>query len=82
MESVFDFLSYISDGRTFSFVFALLMNFIILFFIFCLNLASVVVTELVQALETKRTGGYRTNELELNSLVTSARTNHGNISQS
>lgn len=69
VQSIFDLLGEISDG-TFSFIFAIAMNFILIFLIFCINMASVVVAELVQYLEEKRTGGRFTNELELNSLAT------------
>lgn len=68
MQSIFELLHTISDS-TFSFVFSLIMNFVLLFLIFSINIASVVVTELVQSLEEKRTGGRFTNELELNSLT-------------
>ncbi len=46
IETIIDFLTQISSGA-FSFVFALLMNFVLIFFIFCLNLASAVISELI-----------------------------------
>mmetsp|Transcript_2717 Transcript_2717/g.2572 ORF Transcript_2717/g.2572 Transcript_2717/m.2572 type:complete len:137 (+) Transcript_2717:464-874(+) len=65
IEIIFDLLIQISSG-TFSFVFALLMNFVLLFFIFLLNLTSAVMSELLTAIERKRVGGIDENELELN----------------
>ena len=53
VETIIDFLAQISNG-TFSFIFALLMNFVLLFFIFCLNLSSAVMSELILAIEKKR----------------------------
>lgn len=67
IKNILDFLSSISTG-TFSFVFAVIMNFVLLSFIFCLNMASAVVSDLIRTLEIRRTGGMGTNELELNRL--------------
>ena len=65
METMIDLIAMVSNG-TLSFIFALLMNFILLFFIFSINLTSGAQTDLMNALEVRRMGGRETNELELN----------------
>lgn len=65
-ESIIDVVSAISTNP-FAFVFALIMNFVLLFGIFSLNLSSIYLADLARALEQKRTGGRSQNELELNS---------------
>lgn len=49
IQSAFEFLSEISNGA-WKFVFAMLMNFLLMFFIFCLNLTSAVIADLLTSL--------------------------------
>jgi len=57
-ESVLDIIGSVSSNPL-SFLFALMMNFVLLFGIFCLNLCSIYLADLARALEQKRTGGRR-----------------------
>ena len=68
LESILDVIGSISSNP-FAFLFALLMNFILLFGLFCLNLCSIYLADLARSMEQRRTGGREQNELELNSLV-------------
>jgi hypothetical protein len=79
-ESILDLLHSISEG-TFSFLFSLLMNFVLLFFIFCLNLSSAVIAELISCLNDRRSGGRGNNELELNSLAITRGANSNRINE-
>lgn len=67
LETLLDIIGSISTDP-FSFLFALLMNFILLFGIFVLNLCSVVLADLAKSIEQRRTGGRHQNELELNNV--------------
>jgi hypothetical protein len=66
LESLLDVIASLSND-VFSFVFALLMNFILLFGIYIMNVLSLYMAELAKSIEQRRTGGRETNELELNS---------------
>jgi uncharacterized membrane protein SpoIIM required for sporulation len=66
LEGVLDILSTISNN-TFSFVFAVIMNFLLILGLFAINLCSIYLADLAKSLEQKRTGGRMQNELELNS---------------
>ena len=66
-ESVLDMIASLSNN-TFSFIFALMMNFILLFGIFCLNVCSAYLADIAKRIEQRRTGGRNQNELELNNL--------------
>ena len=66
LESMLDVIGSLSDN-TLSFLFALLMNFLMLLGIFCLNICSLYLAEIAKAIEQRRTGGRNKNELELNS---------------
>lgn len=68
LENLLDIIGSISTNP-FSFLFALMMNFILIFGIFGLNFCSIFLVDIAKALEQKRTGGRRQNELELNSFV-------------
>ncbi len=65
LETLLDIIGSISTDPI-SFLFALMMNFILLFGIFVLNLCSVVLSDLAKSIEQRRTGGRQQNELELN----------------
>ncbi len=68
LESLLDLLDAISRNRT-SFFFTVLINFVLLYGIFCVNICSVYLAELAKSLEQKRTGGRDTNEVELGGLI-------------
>jgi hypothetical protein len=68
IESILDILGSISNNP-FSFLFAVMMNFVLIFGLFCLNLCSIYLAEIARALEQRRTGGRDQNELELNSFT-------------
>eukprot|EP00347_Sterkiella_histriomuscorum_P020990 403335687 len=67
-ESILELIGSVSSNPL-AFLFALMMNFVLLFGIFLLNLCSIYLADLARALEQKRTGGRYQNELELNSFV-------------
>ena len=71
LESLLDLLDAISRNRT-SFFFTVVMNFVLLYGIFCINICSVYLAELAKSLEQKRTGGRDTNEVELGGLIRQA----------
>ena len=52
-----------------SFVLAFLLNFVLLYGIFTLNICSIYLAELARSLEHRRTGGRNMNEVELNSFT-------------
>ena len=64
LEGVLDLLATISQNP-FSFFFTVVMNFILLYGIFCLNMCSLYLVEIAKSLEQRRTGGRNTNEVEL-----------------
>jgi hypothetical protein len=64
LQGLLDLLSTISRNP-FSFFFAVVMNFILLYFLFSINLCSLYLVELAKALEQRRTGGRDANEVEL-----------------
>lgn len=64
LESMLDLLSTISKNP-FSFFFTVLMNFILLYGIFMINMCSLYLVEIAKSLEQRRTGGRDTNEVEL-----------------
>ena len=66
LESILDVIASLSNN-TFSFMFALMMNFFLLFGIFCLNVCSLYLADVATSIEQRRTGGRDQNELELNS---------------
>lgn len=66
LESVLEVIGSLSND-TISFLFALLMNFLIMLGLFSLNLCSAYLVEIAKAIEQRRTGGRNKNELELNS---------------
>jgi ABC-type transport system involved in cytochrome bd biosynthesis fused ATPase/permease subunit len=68
LETVLTLIGTVATNP-FSFIFALMMNFILIFGIFCLNWCSLYLADLTKAVEQKRTGGRNQNELELNSFV-------------
>lgn len=68
LESLLDLLDAISRNRA-SFFFTVVMNFVLLYGIFCVNICSVYLAELAKSLEQKRTGGRDTNEVELGGLI-------------
>lgn len=72
VESMLDLLGSVSEGP-FSFLFTILMNLVLIFFVMTMNVSSVVIAELIGFLNERRTGGRNTNELELNSLAMSRR---------
>jgi uncharacterized membrane protein len=75
LESVLDVIGSLSND-TVSFLFALLMNFLILVGLFSLNLCSAYLVEIAKAIEQRRTGGRNKNELELNSFSVGGREDH------
>ena len=68
IETMLTLIGTVADNPV-SFVFALLMNFVLIFGIFALNWCSLYLADLTKALEQKRTGGRNQNELELNTFV-------------
>ena len=64
LEGMLDLLGMISRNP-FSFFFAVVMNFFLLYGVFCLNMCSLYLVEIAKALEQRRTGGRDTNEVEL-----------------
>ena len=68
LDSFLDVISSISND-VFSFLFALLMNFVLLIGIYLLNVVSLFLAELSKSIEHRRTGGRDMNELELNSFT-------------
>jgi hypothetical protein len=73
LESMLDLLDAISRNRT-SFFFTVVMNFVLLYGIFCVNLCSVYLADLAKALEQRRTGGRNTNEVEMGGLIVNTTT--------
>lgn len=55
-ESILELIGSVSSNPL-AFLFALMMNFVLLFGIFLLNLCSIYLADLARALEQKRTGG-------------------------
>jgi hypothetical protein len=64
LENLLDLLSSISRNP-FQFFFAVVMNFILLYGVFLLNVCSLYLVDIAKALEQRRTGGRDTNEVEL-----------------
>ena len=64
LEGVLDLITSISRNK-FSFFFAVIMNFALLYGIFALNICSMYLVEIAKSLEQKRTGGRGANEVEL-----------------
>ncbi len=64
LEGVLELIQTISRNR-FSFFFAVIMNFALLYGIFALNMSSLYLVEIAKSLEQRRTGGRDTNEVEL-----------------
>ena len=67
-DSILELIGQVSTNPL-AFLFALMMNFVLLFGIFLLNLCSIYLADIAKGLEQKRTGGRHQNELELNSFV-------------
>lgn len=68
LDNFLDVISSLSND-VFSFLFALLMNFILLFGIYFLNMVSLYLADISKSIEHRRTGGRDKNELELNSFT-------------
>jgi hypothetical protein len=64
LEGVLELLQSISRNQ-FSFFFAVIMNFALLYGIFVINMCSVYLVEIAKKLEQRRTGGRDKNEVEL-----------------
>jgi hypothetical protein len=69
LESLLDLLVTISDNK-FSFFFAVVMNFVLLYGLIMINMCSSYLVELSKALEQRRTGGRDANEVELGGIMT------------
>ncbi len=61
------------SNNTFSFVLAIMINFVMLGGLYCLNLCSMYLIELATIIEQRRTGGRGKREVELNSFSISGR---------
>ncbi len=59
------------SNNTFAFVFAIMINFVMLGAIYSLNLCSMYLIELAKEIEQRRTGGRNKREVELNSFSVS-----------
>lgn len=69
LENLIDLLESISRNA-FSFFFAVIMNFVLVFALIGINLFSMHLGEIAKALEQRRTGGRDTNEVELGGMLT------------
>ncbi|CDW83046.1 UNKNOWN [Stylonychia lemnae] len=67
-EQIANIIGSISTNDV-AFIFAITMNFVLLFGLYCINGVSVLLSDIARNLEQRRTGGRRQNELELNRLV-------------
>eukprot|EP00347_Sterkiella_histriomuscorum_P000223 403376711 len=68
VEKVAEIVGSISSNDL-AFIFAIFMNFILIFGLYLLNMTNVILLELAKQIEQRRTGGRKQNELELNRLV-------------
>lgn len=71
LDNLLDLLETISRNA-FSFFFAVIMNFVLVFGLIAINLFSMHLGEIAKALEQRRTGGRDTNEVELGGMRTSS----------
>lgn len=69
-EAIIDLIASLSNN-TFAFVFAIMINFVMLGAIYSLNLCSMYLIELAKVIEQRRTGGRNKKEVELNSFSVS-----------
>jgi hypothetical protein len=65
-EAIIDLIASLSNS-TFAFIFAIMINFVMLAGIYALNLCSMYLIELAKTIEQRRTGGRNKREVELNS---------------
>ena len=69
LDAILDLMDAISRNRS-SFFFTVVINFILLYGIFSINICSTYLAELAKSLEQRRTGGRETNEVELGKINT------------
>ncbi len=68
LEKTIEVLSSISNSP-YAYFFAVVMNFVLLYGIFIVNMCSVYLMEISKTLEQRRTGGRRKNEVEMGQIA-------------